>query len=234
MATSYGPYADHAPVVTPGVSIDLSQPAGSTLDPRLASRISCRSFGDHPVGTRELGAILHSAYGELGPATTNGIDFIHRPVPSAGARYPLKLFVLAKHVAELQTGVYGYDIESASLTMVGERPDDDVIASIFLDQPYVCNAPAIIVIAGHLALTLEKYGSRGYRYVLFEAGHLGQNITLGAVGLGMSSLPIGGFLDGELATVIGEDPRVCPPLYGFALGYPSSSDPTIARTIPTN
>ena len=181
----------------------------------------------------DLAALLDAAYGELGVAETNGHQFVHRPVPSAGARYPLHLFVLVRDVDDVEQGVYRYDVSTRTLHPTGPRPGDQALAQIFLDQPYVAGVPAIVMLAGHLALTLERYASRGYRYVLFEAGHVAQNIVLSAAALGLGSLTIGGFYDAALARILAIDGTTFPPLYGVALGHLGSEDPAIARSIPT-
>jgi len=53
--------------------------------------------------------------------------------------------------------------------------------------------------------TKLKYGERGYRFLLFEAGHIMQNLLLVASALGVSALPIGGFVDAELDSALGID-----------------------------
>ncbi len=64
-----------------------------------------------------------------------------------------------------------------------------------------------------------KYKERGYRYILFEAGHLGQNIYLVSKALGLKCCAIGGFDDDkfhELLDIDGDNEAV---LYAFAMGY---------------
>jgi SagB-type dehydrogenase family enzyme len=174
--------------------------------------------------------MLHTGYGVLGDARAGGTMFKHRPVPSAGARYPLDLYVLARSLEGTDPGAYRYEAERGELVPVGSRPDDGAIAEIFIDQPYVASASAILMITAQLALTFERYGDRGYRYVLFEAGHVAQNIALCAAASGIGNLEIGGFLDDRVSELLGLSNSDVP-LYGAAVGYPQSSDPAVTRSI---
>jgi SagB-type dehydrogenase family enzyme len=212
----------------------LSLPA-SDLPPSLAKmfskRVSCRKFSVKHLTADDLGAMLHSGYGVLGKAVVNDVEFDHRPVPSAGATYSMQIFVLVRSVAGAEAGTYRYDPPTRRLNPVGARPDDAVIAEIFLGQRYVASASAIIVIASELGKALQRYGDRGYRYALFEAGHVAQNIALCAAATGVGNLQTGGFLDSHLASLLQIDPAAVVPLYAAAVGYPASEDPIVVRSL---
>ena len=60
-------------------------------------------------------------------------------------------------------------------------------------------AGVLAVVTARLDATLVRYGDRGYRYVLLEAGHVGQNLDLASSALGLGALDLGGFLDRMLA-----------------------------------
>jgi SagB-type dehydrogenase family enzyme len=83
------------------------------------------------------------------------------------------------------------------------------------------------VITAALRDALERYGDRGYRYLLLEAGHVAQNVNLAGSALRIGTLDLGGFLDGQLAAALGLDEQV--PLYAVALGRPSTTDPQDVR-----
>ena len=220
-ATS-GPIPSDAPSLPDPV---LTPPLSKMLD----LRASCRRFSPEPLAIAHLGALLHAGYGVIGKADVNDLEFDHRPVPSAGALYPLHIFVLVRAVAGAKLGTYHYDPSTHQLTPVGARPDDATIATMFLAQPYVATASAIIVMAAEMGKTLERYADRGYRYVLFEAGHVAQNIALCAAGTGVGNLELGGFLDGQLASVLQIDDAAVVPLYAAAVGYPGREDPAATR-----
>lgn len=201
-----------------------------SLSKMFDQRVSCRKFSPKPLAAEDLGALLHSGYGVVGKAVLNELEFDHRPVPSAGASYSMQIFVLVRSVAGAKVGTYRYDPPTRRLAPVGARPDDAVIAEMFLGQRYVATASAIIVIASELGKILPRYGNRGYRYALFEAGHVAQNIALCAAATGVGNLQTGGFLDSHLVSLLQIDPAAVVPLYAAAVGYPASQDPAVVRS----
>jgi SagB-type dehydrogenase family enzyme len=91
------------------------------------------------------------------------------------------------------------------------------------------DAAVIVVLTTVLERSLWKYGDRGYRYQLLEAGHVAQNLNLVATALGLGSFNIGGFFDSDLANLLGLDIEEEIPLYGIALGTPFTDDRTDLR-----
>jgi SagB-type dehydrogenase family enzyme len=94
----------------------------------------------------------------------------------------------------------------------------------------------VAVITAVTSRLLHRYGDRGYRYTLIEAGHVGQNLALTAAALGLGSLSLGGFYDDDIARMLGLDPAFEIALYGVALGVPDTADRNDARglEIPRN
>jgi SagB-type dehydrogenase family enzyme len=80
-----------------------------------------------------------------------------------------------------------------------------------------------------LERSLWKYTDRGYRYVLFEAGHVAQNVNLVAESLGLGSLNLGGFFDDRIAALLGIDTNEEVPVYGTGLGIPAHGDRSVIR-----
>ena len=81
------------------------------------------------------------------------------------------------------------------------------------------DANLVIVLAAVFTRSQKKYGPRGYRYTLLEAGHAGQNICLRAAELGLSTLCMGGFVDSALNALIGLDVPREGAVYTLAAGY---------------
>ena len=69
--------------------------------------------------------------------------------------------------------------------------------------------------------TLHKYGARGYRYILLEAGHAAQNLCLLASERGLASLCVGGFADAAVNRFLGLDPRTEATVYCVGVGHRS-------------
>jgi|SRR5688572_12850839 len=185
----------------------------------IARRQSCRQFTHAPLRLPELSAILKYCYG-LGPAELiDGIERCRRPVPSAGAFYPLELYLIVNAVEGLEAGICHYGLIDHSLErLTNTRVPPRTISELFLGQDCVADAPAIIVIAAVFTRTMRKYGDRGYRYILLEVGHVGQNLMLSCEALGLASLALGGFLDAPLTDLLGLDAESEMPVYAVAVG----------------
>lgn len=208
----------------PCVALPAPRALVSTLDAAIERRVSCRTFGSAALELDALATVLARAYGVHGVTTAGSREHLERPVPSGGALYPLELYVLARRVRGLAGGVHHYAplhhaLEQATVT----EQSDAFVRQVFMDQPYVVDAAAILVLTAVVDRTLQKYGERGYRYVLLEAGHVAQNVCLVAAALDLGALPLGGFFDAWLARTLDVDLEREIVLYAVALG-PSSVD----------
>jgi SagB-type dehydrogenase family enzyme len=192
-----------------------------SLEETILRRRAVRKYRSNPLDLLQLSQILWSAQGITG---TRGF----RAAPSAGATYPLEIFVFIGKQAviaseakqapqELQAGIYHYEADSHSLTLhkSGDlRPD---LARATLDQEYIIAAPVDIVICALYHRTSHRYGTRGDRYVHIEVGHVGENIHLQAVALGLATVEVGAFDDEEVRKVLGVDEQI-KPLYVMPVG----------------
>jgi SagB-type dehydrogenase family enzyme len=106
-----------------------------------------------------------------------------------------------------------------------------LVSRLFLDQAWAAEASVVLVLSAVCARSTAKYGDRGYRYLLLEAGHVAQNVVLAATGLGLGVVNLGGFLDDELSGLLKLDPESETVLYGAAVGQPSSADRTARRAL---
>ncbi|MEA1964034.1 MAG: SagB/ThcOx family dehydrogenase, partial [Candidatus Aerophobetes bacterium] len=88
-----------------------------------------------------------------------------------------------------------------------------------LEQMFIADAPVSIVITAQYERTASKYGERGIRYVHIEVGHVGQNIFLQAMALGLGTVPVGAFWDEEVSKVLNL-PEEYKPVYVLPIGYP--------------
>ena len=195
-----------------------------SLEETILRRRSVRRYRREPLDLSQLSQILWSAQGITG---TRGF----RAAPSAGATYPLEIFVFvgkqsiiaseAKQAfEELQAGIYHYEPKSHSLSLhtSGDlRPD---LARAALDEEFIVQAPVDIVICALYHRTSYRYGSRGERYVHMEVGHVGENIHLQAVALGLATVEVGAFHDEEVWKILGVDEQI-KPLYIMPVGKPA-------------
>lgn len=188
----------------------------------LARRYSCRDFASEPLSLQQLSVLLQGGYGIKGMKTFDTLSFFERMVPSGGALYPLELYLLVRSVEGLPQGIYHFSIYPAALEQVRPFPFSALyIRQLFMNQPYVADSSVILVATSFFQRNLQKYGDRGYRYSLFEAGHVFQNINLLATAAGLGTLNLGGFFDSELAGLLQLDLEAEMPLYAMAIGVPA-------------
>ena len=193
-----------------------SQKGIVSLEEAITRRRSVRDFTPEPLSQSQLSQILWSAQGISN--TSSG----YRTVPSAGATYPLEIFVVCgtNCVEGIGDGIYHYNIDSHSLTLHYRGDVRLDLARVALNQEFIYEAPVDIIICALYERTTLHYGSRGERYVPIEVGHAGQNIYLQATALGLGTVAIGAFHDEEVREVLRLDKQY-KPLYIMPVGKPS-------------
>lgn len=184
-----------------------------------AARRSERAFADKPLPLAALASLLQAGYGALGPDPMgDGRSFLRRPTPSAGGLYPLDLYVLARNAEGVGSGAHHFDPVGDALAAIRPDPWEDMAARAFISWREAATAAAIILIGADFMRTQPKYGARGYRFVLLEAGHVAQNICLAAEEAGLATLCLGGFYDSVLNGWIGLDGEREAIVYAIAVG----------------
>ena len=140
-----------------------------------------------------------------------------RVSPSAGARYPLEIYPLIFSAKDLDCGIYHYNVKSHSLELLKKG---DFKSQFFkcVGQDMILKCSMLIVISAIFNRTKDKYGERGYRYVLLDAGHLAQNAYLIATRLSLGCCTIGGFLDNEINKLLKIDGLTESSIYLIAIG----------------
>jgi SagB-type dehydrogenase family enzyme len=198
---SPGAGSSPATVATPQAStIALPQPrvrGPVSLEEALSRRRSVRTFAAAPVSIAEIAQLLWAAQGVTDSA--RGL----RTAPSAGALYPLEIYLVAERATDLKTGVYRYVAEDHALAVVSALGVQSRLYEAALSQAAVGVAPAVLVVAAVFERTTGKYGDRGRQYVYLEAGHAAQNVLLQAVALGLGAVVVGAFDDGAVHRVVG-------------------------------
>lgn len=206
----------------------LSVPLGTALQQRL----SCRAFSSDPLPLGDLATMLWAAYGATGLIQLGPLETAERTVPSGGGLYPLELYVLVRAVSGVVPGVHHYVPLHQGLEALRDNAVPRAFVEyLFMGQPYAAEASAVVVVTGVPERSLCKYGDRGYRYMLLEAGHCLQNLNLAATVLGRGSCNLGGFFDDELAALLRADVEEEIPLYAAALGTPAVSDRVAQRAV---
>lgn len=190
--------------------IKLSEPklkGKMSLEEALLKRRSVREFATTPLTLQEVSQLLWAAQGITSP-------WGGRTAPSAGALYPLEIYLVAGQVKDLPSGIYKYQPKDHSLLRISEGDKREEIWKAALKQPWVKNAPVIFIFTAVYQRTTQKYGERGIRYVHIETGHAAQNLLLQAVALDLVGVPVGAFYDEVLKKTLNikEDPLYIVPI----------------------
>ena len=181
-----------------GEFIDLPEPqreGGVPVERALARRRSVREYADAALSLSALAQLAWAAQGITDPAG-------YRTSPSAGALYPLELYVVAGEVLGLEAGIYRYVPAGHRLVRHAGGDPRGAVARAALLQGWIADAPAILVLAGVIERSAGKYGDRAPRYVHMEVGHAAQNVYLQAEALGLGTCMVGAFHDWQLKRVL--------------------------------
>ncbi|MBV8256869.1 MAG: SagB/ThcOx family dehydrogenase [Actinobacteria bacterium] len=176
----------------------------------IAERRSGRPSSPQALRAAALSTLLLAGYGETGSG--------RRAVPSGGALYPLELYVVAHSVGGLAAGLYHVDPGRRALELLHERDVAGDIAELTPMTELTEHASAVVLVTAVFWRTRFKYGLRGYRFALLEAGHAMQNMVLAAAALRVEACPLGGYFDCRAERFLGVDGVDESVVYGLVLG----------------
>ena len=187
--------------LNPGSMITLPDPdtsGGMSLTEALSLRRSIRSYRDAPLSLAEVSQLLWSAQG-----FTNERGF--RTAPSAGATFPLEIFLMVNNVEGLKAGIYHYLPADNALEFLREGAPAAELARACLSQSMISDGGAVLIFAADFDRTTGRYGERGIRYVHNEIGHASQNVHLQAAALDLGTVVIGAYRDEEVEEILNLD-----------------------------
>lgn len=187
-----------------------------SLERTIKNRRTCRAFRSDPLSLEALSQLLWAAHGitdERG---------LKRAAPSGGALYPMDLYAVAGAggIQDLDAGTYHYEPRDHTISSILEGDTREALVRASLSQMWMATAPLNLVITVEYSRIRIKYGERGVRYALMEAGHMGQNIFLQAGALGMGAGIVGAFHDESVRKVL-MIPKDHEPLLIMPVGYKS-------------
>jgi SagB-type dehydrogenase family enzyme len=198
------------------IELPEPDPDGQTsVERAIATRASRRSFARTPVTIEDISQILWAAQGLT--HVRDGVEM--RAAPSAGATYPLIVFleVTSGGNADLDRGLYRYDPGRHVLESELDASVHDGLTQAALGQEVVGDAPTTIVLAANYERTRRQYPEHGDRYVHMEAGHVAQNVHLVCESRRLNTCPVGAFTDADVADAL-ELPDRLEPLYLLPFG----------------
>jgi len=176
-----------------------------TLEEVLKKRRTCREFvKDKKLTLEQISQLLWATYG------ITEKRYSLKTAPSAGARYPLDIYV-AK-----EDGVFKYIPEEHSLIEISKEDIREKIAIASYNQDFIADAPCVFIFYAIYERTTSRYGERGIRYVHFDLGHAAQNLLLQAEAISLGACPVGAFNDSEIKKILKVEGE---PLYIVPVGY---------------
>lgn len=191
-------------------ALDWPQPLDidASLADTLAKRASTRRADlTGTISAAQLSTLLHHgvrANRMLHPTAAPAVEQWMRPYPSGGALFPIELYVASAAVQGLPPAVSYYDARRHELRLLPGASFEGV-RSAETGEEDVAAAPCTLILTGVFERSVQKYGPRGYRLALIEAGHLMQNISLLAVALGLKALVSGSFYEAEMEQALDID-----------------------------
>lgn len=188
----------------------------------LFDRRSTRTFAGEPVTQATLSKLLWCASATTRRDSDSGKEF--RTYPSAGATYPVETYVGVLDGTDLDPGLYYYHASAHALRVLrtGDEVADELRETFAGDGVDVADAGAMLALTGAFWRSKAKYGPRGYRYALLEAGHVAQNVYLACAAFGLGCVAVGGFYDDALNEALGVDGVNEAAVYSLAVGEPGS------------
>ncbi len=186
------------------ISLPRPNPDGViSLEATISERRSVRRYARRPLSLEDVSQLLWAAQG-----VTSRDD--KRAAPSAGALYPLEVYLVAGAVDSLAAGVYRYRPTRHDLMQVASGDLRRPLAAAALGQSWVRDGAVVIVIVGVYSRTESKYGSRAVRYTHIEVGHAAQNVYLQAEARQLGTVFVGAFDDAAVAQVLQLPPDHAP------------------------
>jgi SagB-type dehydrogenase family enzyme len=186
------------------------QDSDMSVERALRERRSIREFRDEQISLQQLSQLLWAAQGIT---SREG----YRTAPSAGALYPLEVYVLAGNVESLPIGLFRYRPNGHKLVRISNDDRRNQMQKAALGQKWIADSAALIAFASVDSRTTGKYGKRGIGYIHIEVGHVAQNVMLQAVALGLGSAVVGAFDDDTVADIL-KLPERERPLYLMPIG----------------
>ena len=189
-----------------------------SIEKALANRRSHRDFQDKAISAEQLSQILWAAYGITlpipdAPNLRGGL----RTTPSAGALFPLEIYVVIGNVEGIKPGIFRYISEEHKLIRIACGDVRNELSEAALGQRMVREAPVSVFYSAVFSRTTEIYGERGIKYTYIELGHSAQNIYLQVEALGLGTVAIGAF-DDSIRQILNL-PDNEEPLYLMPIGY---------------
>ena len=183
----------------------------------LLSRKSTRAFTDSNINLADISKLLTLSFG-----LKSENDFT-RTYASAGGRYPIEVYIIIKRSDDLDKGIYHFNVKDNSLELIKKGDYSKEMNKFYRNQKdvIVTDYPCLILFSTVFDRTMQKYGEKGYRFILLDAGHMSQNLYMVAtyLKLGVVALGTGADSDNTIDDLLGLISSNENLFYGFAVGH---------------
>jgi SagB-type dehydrogenase family enzyme len=214
----------------PAVELPPTASPSMSFTDAVLTRHTARGLRPVEIRAAMLSTLLMFAYGVTRDNMNTPFPRPFRTVPSAGALFPLELYVQVRAVDHITVGLYHFNPVRQNLRRLRDDDLTDDIASAMAQPDVAYDASILLFITAAFERSTFKYGDRGYRFALLEAGHVAQNLDLTANALALGAMNIGGFYDRELDTVLGLDGVTQSTVYMVAIGEDRGDDTAYQET----
>lgn len=192
------PYGGYPAEPLPAELSPLKMP----LEEAIRGRVTARTVSSTKIPFRDVATMLEMAYGVTRDNEGTVFPRAFRTVPSGGALYPLEIYFHGARVEGLRAGLYHYDPTAREVRRLREGDLSRELSEAMVQQNLALDTAVQFFITAIFERSVFKYGDRGYRFVLLEAGHVAQNLNLAAVALGLGVVNVGGYFDRQIDDVL--------------------------------
>lgn len=206
-------------------------PLKLSLAEAISTRATARQLQPVPLEMDQIASLLYYGYGINRANKDTVFPRPFRVVPSGGALYPLEIFFHSCHVAGLEPGLYHYNAMRHNLRLLQYGDESRSIADALVQSHLAVDTSLIVLITAVFERSIFKYGDRGYRFILLEAGHVAQNINLVSNALGLGYVNIGGYFDRQIDDLLGLDGVGHSTIYLVGIGGHVDSESVPAESV---
>ena len=205
------------------LSLPFHEVDGDTFFRTLHTRRTHREFSAEEAPIESVARLLQTTWGVQGYVESKYFGSLPRKTsPSAGARNPVEVYLLAIKVKGLDAGLYHYDARDHALERISREATPELARAYCADQPFVAHSSALFIMTAVFGRTMWKYPNpRAYRVVLLDAGHLAQTFCLTATRMGLAPFSTAALKDTLIEKDLGIDGISESVLYVTGVGMPA-------------
>ncbi len=218
----------------PSIELELDKNPKGTLT--LDAISTQESFDDTISDLKTLTRILYFSSGITKKLHFEGLgDIDFRAASCTGALYHIETYIVCDNIPGLDAGAYHFDPKNMRLDTIRQGDFRGFITNATGSESSVSQAPITLIFTDVFSRNSIKYQSRAYRHTFWDSGTILANTLAISSSHKIPSKVITGFIDSEIANLLGLDTRVEAPILILSLGKTDNKMPLVSalsRTIP--